>query len=382
MTWKILTDDRKKVVRRLEKLAGKKAKYTRIPRMAFLIEGIAVERDGTVRIEDGNRTDLIEALVAEGMIEAVETCEQDGSMEETGRSEETPEIEGSAETEDNTVETAEVDEDAEITGPEEPDPQPESEGETGRDESGVDASESENTPAEVCEGSAEEADTAICEEQTESEAESEPETLQAVKPDIRFPLSEHRPESIINLVCTMYSRGSLLSKSTGGVFNAKESLVERLRMTGGSASMDEVLRMIREEDGLEGLTFSEDEVSFSGYPETSDPEAVKAWMALSTAINQSAIRQIHVRAKEVDDSNEKFAFRTWLTRIGMNGPELKAERNILYRNLSGHTAFRTAMDEERWKARQAARRAEMKARKEAQEPTQEERVSEERAMEG
>ena len=357
MTWKILTDDRKKVVRRLEKLAGKKAKYTRIPRMAFLIEGIAVERDGTVRIEDGNRTDLIEALVAEGMIEAVETCEQDGSMEETGRSEETPEIEGSEETEDNTVETAEVNEDAEITGPE------------GQDESCADASESENIPAEVCEGS-------------EEEAESESETLQAVKPDIRFPLSEHRPESIINLVCTMYSRGSLLSKSTGGVFNAKESLVERLRMTGGSASMDEVLRMIREEGGLEGLTFSEDEVSFSGYPETSDPEAVKAWTALSAAINQSAIRQIHVRAKEVDDSNEKFAFRTWLTRIGMNGPELKAERNILYRNLSGHTAFRTAMDEERWKARQAARRAEMKARKEAQEPKQEERVSEERAMEG
>ena len=71
-----------------------------------------------------------------------------------------------------------------------------------------------------------------------------------------------------------------------------------------------------------------------------------------------------MRAKEVNDENEKFTFRTWLTRLGMNGPELRAERNILYRNLSGHTAFRTSKDEEKWKARQAAKRAELKAMKE------------------
>ena len=47
----------------------------------------------------------------------------------------------------------------------------------------------------------------------------------------------------------------------------------------------------------------------------------------------------------------------------MNGKDLRAERNTLDRDQSGHTAFRTAKDEEKWKARQAAKRAELKALK-------------------
>ena len=61
----------------------------------------------------------------------------------------------------------------------------------------------------------------------------------------------------------------------------------------------------------------------------------------------------------------KFTFRTWPTRLGMNGSDLKAERILLYRNLSGHTAFRTIADEEKWKARQAKKRQELKENKEA-----------------
>jgi hypothetical protein len=49
----------------------------------------------------------------------------------------------------------------------------------------------------------------------------------------------------------------------------------------------------------------------------------------------------------------------------MNGKDLRVERNILYRNLSGHTAFRTARDEEKWKTKQAAKRAELKVLKAA-----------------
>lgn len=45
----------------------------------------------------------------------------------------------------------------------------------------------------------------------------------------------------------------------------------------------------------------------------------------------------------------------------MNGKDLRAERNLLYRNLSGHTAFRTEKDEEKWKRKQSAKRAELKA---------------------
>ena len=72
-----------------------------------------------------------------------------------------------------------------------------------------------------------------------------------------------------------------------------------------------------------------------------------------------------MRARRVEEENEKFSFRTWLTRMGMNGAELKAERNLLYKNLKGHTAFRTAADEKKWKTRQAAKRQELLERKAA-----------------
>ncbi len=38
MTYNILVSDRKQVVRRLEELAGKRAEYTRVPRMAYIVE--------------------------------------------------------------------------------------------------------------------------------------------------------------------------------------------------------------------------------------------------------------------------------------------------------------------------------------------------------
>ena len=191
------------------------------------------------------------------------------------------------------------------------------------------------------------------------------ERIEAYRPTISFPLSQHRPESICNLVYTIYSRGKLLSKSTGGRFSASKELVETLRSE-SFITMEEVLEVINElgPRGLYGMTIDEEKVNFDGFPETDSKEKIAAWTALFEAINKTAIRQHHIQAKQVDEENEKFAFRTWLTRLGMNGPELKPERLVLYKNLKGHVAFRTPVDEEKWKARQAAKRQELRARKE------------------
>lgn len=186
-----------------------------------------------------------------------------------------------------------------------------------------------------------------------------------VRPSISFPLSAHRAESIVNLVCTLYTRGKLLSKTTGGIFFATPELVDHIQASFGYRTVDQAVKDIQKAGGLRGISFEDGKVVFDGFPATNDPVTIRAWTELCAAINRTAIKQLHVRAKEVNDENEKFSFRTWLTRLGMNGPELRRERNILYRNLSGHTAFRTAKDEENWKAKQAAKRAELKALKEA-----------------
>ena len=275
MEYRILAGDRKEVKAKLEELTGERAVYTRMPRCAYIIRGIAVEKNGEVTAEEGADMELVGKLIEAGLI--------------------------SGETE----------------------------------------------PAEVPQ---EETDTHSDEPQT-------------VKPEISFPLEAHRPESIINLVNTVFSKGALISKSTGGTFSASEELVSELQ-EGHFLQTGDLARAIDGDGGLAGISFGDGRVTFDGFPETADPDSVKAWTALAAAVNSASISQKHVRAKRTDETNEKFAFRTWLTRLGMNGPEMKQERAILYRNLSGHTAFRTEEDGKKWKARMARKRQEQRGKTE------------------
>ena len=50
--------------------------------------------------------------------------------------------------------------------------------------------------------------------------------------------------------------------------------------------------------------------------------------------------------KPAQHENPKFAFRTWLTRLGMNGDEYKAVRKVLLAKLAGNSAFRSPKREE------------------------------------
>ncbi|MBR4319258.1 MAG: virulence associated protein, partial [Oscillospiraceae bacterium] len=62
-----------------------------------------------------------------------------------------------------------------------------------------------------------------------------------------------------------------------------------------------------------------------------------------------------------DDSNEKYGFRTWLLRLGLNGADFKEDRKRLMANLSGNSAFRNDEEKARWTERQKAKREAQKA---------------------
>ena len=295
MTYRIISGDRRQVVKLLEEMVGRRAEYTRMPHMAYVIEGIVVKKDCTVTLEEGARMDLVAVLLNAGLISPIASAQT--PIEEESLAKDTAEEQGPPSYE-NLIERMDDQED------------------------GPDV------------------------------------TLEAEHITFSFPLADHRPESIINLVSTIYTRGKLISKATGGTFFAKEELVDILQVSGWHTTLESVLSIIMGEGGLGGLSFTEDNAIFDGFPATTDTDTVHAWQALCEAINRNAIKQAHVRAKEIDDTNERFAFRTWLTRLGMNGPELKKERLLLYRNLSGNTAFRTDKDLGKWKARKAAKRQE------------------------
>ena len=302
-------ENRKELVSRLEELTGLKAHYTLMPRCAYEIGAFTVEKDGSLTVaEDADET-ILETLMADGMIKAAE----------------------------EEAETAEVSETAE---------EPETEEDAGE--------------AETTEEATEEGDEQETEEPVEAGNEFPIDT------SVSFPLSQHSSTSLINLVCTIYSRGAILSKATCGEFHADRELVDALQ-SAKLYTAQSVLDFLAEWDGepMTGIAFTEDKVAFTGFTGVQDAEHVRTFMKLAAIINKAAITQKRVIAKEVDMTNEKYAMRNWLIRLGMDGDEYKADRKILMENLTGHVAFRTPADEAKWKARQQEKRDELRAAKTA-----------------
>ena len=292
MRYKIMVGDRKIIKQKIEELTGERPVYTKMPRCAYILRGIAIEKDGEVTAEENADTELLESLVEAGLISAL-TDESPALM-----------------------------------------PSEEDRGSSNQDLS------------------------------TEEDVIPEARREEAVKPSISFPLNRHKPESICNLVNTLYSKGDLISKATGGSFSASESLVEALKR-GHFIFIDDVIGLIKEEGGAVGIAFENEKVVFDGFPATADPQKIKAWTILAAGINKACIEQNHVRASKTNESNERYAFRTWINRLGLTGPDIKAERSILYQNLSGHTAFRTKEDAEKWVRKQKELRDLLKQQKEA-----------------
>ena len=188
--------------------------------------------------------------------------------------------------------------------------------------------------------------------------------------ELAFPTSQHNGVSLRNLVNLIYSRGRLISKATGGHFHVETDLVETLRddsCTYTVANFIEALKSYKAQCGtaMEGLVITEEKVSFTGFPTASDYDHLTAFGHLAILMNQQAISQKRIQAKDVNDENEKYALRTWLLRLGMNGPDFKETRKILMENLSGHAAFRTDEEAQKFLAREKAKRDALKAAKQA-----------------
>ena len=325
MNYRITVPDRKPVIDRLYELTGKRARYTNLPRCAYLVQSIAIEANGTIMISDDEDRELIDILIAAGLVQKVAGEESQG---------------GELIAEDPAQGNAFSD--PEYSGrPNEP-------REAAEPAGAADVVDAEQNTAD------DPSDTEDYYHRYDVLAAPQLEIVNAeiIRPVFRFSLSPHHVDSIRNLIYTVYSRGSLMSKATGGDFYVSEGLADRLQWN-RLMRMDEVLETISNAvpDALRGITFDSESVIFDGFPETGDAQRIDAFRKLAECINETALRQRHIYPKSVDDTNEKFSFRIWLNRIRMGGPENKEARKILYGNLSGNTCFRTPEDAERWAVR-------------------------------
>lgn len=335
-------DDRKVLVSRLMELTGLHSRYTFMPRCAYIVGSYTVEKEGTLVIEDSAAPEIIRTLLDEGIIRE-EGAETPGTPETEATCGEATESE--CEESDETVDGTE-------------DTQP-------TVEPGATAEESPEAqePVDVDESM----DTVNDTDADEAPVPTEQPTLQDVDElTISLPMSGHTAQSIRNFLNLMYSRGPLLNKAMGTNFSVSNSLLDAVEQA-STRTVEEMLDELEEyrlgagTTGMTGISITAEKISltFAG-PLTQ--EKVSAYTELCSAMNRMAVTQKRIQAKTV---NEKYALRIWLIRLGLNGDEHKTIRKLLMQNLTGHAAFRTKEDAEKFRVKEKAKRDALKVAKQA-----------------
>lgn len=101
-------------------------------------------------------------------------------------------------------------------------------------------------------------------------------------------------------------------------------------------------RLIKKALGIAELPIeiTEDAVSFPWFSLSPDLDSAKAYANFITALCRMSKEQKRINATEKEVTNEKYAFRCFLLRLGFIGAEYKADRKILLKNLEGSAAFK------------------------------------------
>lgn len=366
LKFKLNVAERKTLAKRMEELTGIHPYYTKAPLYSYDIGSYTIDRNGNLLVEPENAdAELLTTLLNEGLIcggESIEsTDDRPEDTELTADTDEEPVTEAEAE-EMETEETERMTE----AGPEALDEQEAEDVDTA--EGGpADAPELDNTAGE--DTAEEDPETEVQEGEESQETEDQPEEV-PLDLELAFPVSQHNGVTLRNLVSLLYSRGKLIGKATGGHFHVEEGLVEKLKDDSCTFAIMNFINAVSDYEAehgaaLEGLKITTEKVTFTGFPTAPDHEHLTAFAQLAVLMNQQAISQKRIQAKDVNDENEKYALRTWLLRLGMNGPDFKETRKILMENLSGHAAFRTDEEAQKFLAREKAKRDALKAAKQA-----------------
>ena len=177
---------------------------------------------------------------------------------------------------------------------------------------------------------------------------------------VSIPVEGMSAEGLKNLVFLTRSKQYLINRAFAeDVFRVPTALVEEL----GSTEIPDAETFLQtfqsHAEGCRGISFQDGKVTFT-LPTADAPDMIKAFTHLAAAMVQQAKEQKRISPKETIEENEKYYMRIWLLRLGFGGRDGKEVRDILMKNLKGHSAFRTDENRQRW---QEARRNEREAAK-------------------
>ena len=175
---------------------------------------------------------------------------------------------------------------------------------------------------------------------------------------VSLPVEGMTAEGFKNLIFLIHSKQYLINRAFAEeVFRIPAELAEEL----GRAEVPDAEAFLRifqsHAGGCKGIGFFDGKMAFT-LPAINDPDMILAFTHLAAAMAQQAREQKRIKPDETIEENEKYYMRIWLLRLGFGGKEGKEVRNLLLKNLKGHSAFRTEANKQRW---QEARRNEREA---------------------
>ncbi len=106
--------------------------------------------------------------------------------------------------------------------------------------------------------------------------------------------------------------------------------------------------LIRKALGVDDIRIEVDEekVSFPWFSELPDADTCRAFENFIVALCRMSKEQKRINSTDKAVTNEKYAFRCFLLRLGFIGAEYKADRKILLKNLTGSSAFKSGAKKE------------------------------------
>jgi len=88
------------------------------------------------------------------------------------------------------------------------------------------------------------------------------------------------------------------------------------------------------------IKVTDDKIEFPWFDRKLTADEVDAFTTFISLLCRFSKELKRCNAKEHPIENEKYTFRTFLLRLGFIGPEFKAFRKLLLKNLDGNSAFR------------------------------------------
>lgn len=106
--------------------------------------------------------------------------------------------------------------------------------------------------------------------------------------------------------------------------------------------------LLKQALGIEELPIkiTEEKILFPWFPLPLETEEIEAYLKLIVAVGEMAKKAKRVTLKDKEVENQKYAFRCFLLRLGLVGPECKKDRKVLLKNLTGSSAFKSGAKKE------------------------------------